>query len=206
MISNLISKKILFEVVVPFVMPFISLLFKKLFGDELFIWFWFYPILFFSAWLGGIRGAVISSIVSSAIIWWFFIHPTFSIYKDNISTYLSIFIFIVLGYFFGLLHENLKKANEKLRQKYNMSETILSHIIENIPDAIFAKDINGKYILFNKGAGIIVGKEPSDVIGKDDFFIFPQEIAQSLQENDKVIINAKVTKNYKEELTTLDLS
>jgi len=57
---------------------------------------------------------------------------------------------------------------------------LLSAIANHSDDAIFAKDLQGRYLFFNTAAGRFVGKVASEVIGKDDRALFPSEQAEAL--------------------------
>ena len=57
---------------------------------------------------------------------------------------------------------------------------LLGAIADGSDDAIFAKDLEGRYILFNPAASRIVGKPFEAVLGQDDRAIFPAEQAEML--------------------------
>lgn len=59
---------------------------------------------------------------------------------------------------------------------------LLAAIADNSDDAIFAKDLDGRYILFNRAAGNFVGKPAEAVLGCDDRAIFPAEQAERLMD------------------------
>ena len=58
---------------------------------------------------------------------------------------------------------------------------LVAAITDSSDDAIFAKDLEGRYLLFNKAAERFVGKPAEEVLGKDDFALFPAEAARMLQ-------------------------
>src|SRR2546430_1199336 len=41
--------------------------------------------------------------------------------------------------------------------------------MEATPDAIFVKDLEGRYVLVNEAAARFLGKSPDEIIGKHDF-------------------------------------
>ncbi|MGE5491386.1 MAG: PAS domain S-box protein [Actinomycetota bacterium] len=57
---------------------------------------------------------------------------------------------------------------------------MLSSIADSSEDAIFAKDTQGRYLLFNRAASRFVGKPAEEVVGEDDRAIFPAEQAEEL--------------------------
>jgi PAS domain S-box-containing protein len=66
--------------------------------------------------------------------------------------------------------------NERLR-----ALRLLAAIADSSEDAIIAKDLEGRYLLFNRAATEFTGKAAEEVLGKDDFFLFPPEEAKFLQ-------------------------
>lgn len=82
-------------------------------------------------------------------------------------------------------------ASQSELSKYNM---LLNTIINNSPDAIYAKDLEGKYILFNKAAAKMVNADIKNVLGKSDEEIFDIEDAKKVQATDKeTAFSAKVS-------------
>ena len=55
---------------------------------------------------------------------------------------------------------------------------LLEVMTEQTLDAIYVKDLQGRYLLFNRHAAQSVGKDVAEVLGKDDFAIFSAEDAQ----------------------------
>ena len=76
------------------------------------------------------------------------------------------------------------KAEEALLE----NQIFLNCILNGIPDAIYVKDLEGQYKLFNAAAEKYVGKSETDLLGKDDYFLFPPDIAKSVIEEDRKVI------------------
>jgi len=83
-------------------------------------------------------------------------------------------------------------------KKLDESRHLLQTIIDTIDGEVFVKDRQGKYLFVNRAFGRDFGVDPKDVIGKDDYFVFPTEAAAKLQENDKRIMAAKKAENIEE--------
>ena len=58
------------------------------------------------------------------------------------------------------------------------SYDILQAVIEATPDAIFVKDLNGRYVLVNEAAARFLGKSPADIVGRHDLELYPEETAR----------------------------
>jgi two-component system sensor histidine kinase/response regulator len=65
---------------------------------------------------------------------------------------------------------------------------LLDALATSSDDAIFAKDTEGRYVLFNPAAGRFVGKAIDDVLGRDDRAIFPPEQAAAVMANDRRVV------------------
>jgi PAS domain S-box-containing protein len=64
----------------------------------------------------------------------------------------------------------------------------LRNLMENIPDSIYFKDKNNRFIMVNKAKAEHVGSTPEDIIGKTDFDFYPKEIAEKMAEDDKRVM------------------
>ena len=80
-------------------------------------------------------------------------------------------------------------VSKKIEEDLNNSNELLRTIIENIPDAIYMKDRNFRKLIANGGDVRNCGVENiSELIGKTDHDVFPQEIADVYIEDDKQVI------------------
>lgn len=79
---------------------------------------------------------------------------------------------------------------------------LLAVISDHSQDAIFAKDREGRYMLFNRAASEFVGKPAAEVLGKDDMAIFPPEQAKLLMDIGKRVIASKRAETNEEVLDT----
>jgi len=75
-----------------------------------FVWFLFFPTVFFSASLGGLLGGLGSTVLCTGIVWYFFIPPQLSWAMANPSNFYSVGLFLVMGYLFSDAHERLHRA------------------------------------------------------------------------------------------------
>ncbi|WP_429039203.1 PAS domain-containing protein [Aeromonas media] len=78
---------------------------------------------------------------------------------------------------------------------------LLSAIADSSEDAIFAKDREGKYILFNRAASQFVGKPAAEMLGQDDMAIFPPDQARMLMEAGRRVIENNRVQTEEEYLT-----
>ena len=65
---------------------------------------------------------------------------------------------------------------------------ILQAVIEATPDAIFVKDLEGRYIVVNAAAARFLGRAPDDIIGKHDLELYPEETARRFIADDQQVL------------------
>jgi PAS domain S-box-containing protein len=65
---------------------------------------------------------------------------------------------------------------------------ILQAVIEATPDAIFVKDLEGRYVLVNEAFARFIGKAQPDIVGKNDFELYPDADARAFVEADRQVI------------------
>src|SRR4029450_6726598 len=87
-----------------------------------------------------------------------------------------------------------KRAEETLQENYQ----IMHAVFEGASDAIFVKDLQGRYVMINSAGAYVFGKSPEDVIGKDDAELFTAESAGQIREHDRQVLASGETRNYEE--------
>ena len=65
---------------------------------------------------------------------------------------------------------------------------ILQAVIEATPDAIFVKDLEGRYVLVNEAFARFIGKAQADIVGRNDFELYPEADARAFVEADRQVI------------------
>ncbi len=82
---------------------------------------------------------------------------------------------------------------------------MLRTLIDSLPDLIYAKDINCKFLLANDACANAMGTNRVDVVGKDDFDFFPKELAQGFFEDEQnVMRSGEALLNREEEVVYHD--
>lgn len=92
-----------------------------------------------------------------------------------------------------------KRGDEALR----LSEQRLRQIIDLVPHLIFAKDINGRFVLANRASAALFGTTPDMMVGKTDadFLASPEEV-ESFRAADREVIERNSVKVISEERIT----
>ncbi len=69
----------------------------------------------------------------------------------------------------------------------NASDILLA-VIDATPDAIFVKDLDGRYVIVNQAAARFVGRTPNEVVGKNDLELYPEETARRFMQDDQAVL------------------
>ena len=89
-----------------------------------------------------------------------------------------------------IVSEKLNALNNE-KDNYTQERSLLHAIIQNIPDPIYVKDIEGRKILVNKAEDDLLGiADISKVIGRKDSDFYTEEVALKTDLEDQVILTA----------------
>lgn len=78
-----------------------------------------------------------------------------------------------------------------IKDELKTSQRLLDSIIENIPVMVFLKDAkNLRFEMFNKAGEALLGYARKDLIGKNDYDLFPKEQADSFTQNDRIVLQS----------------
>ena len=79
---------------------------------------------------------------------------------------------------------------ERRRREEELSaeRRLLRTVIDLIPDYIYVKDRNSKFIVNNAAVARNLGFSPEDVIGKTDFDFFPEDLARQFFEDEQQVM------------------
>jgi len=69
--------------------------------------------------------------------------------------------------------------------------TMLRTLIDNLPDLIYVKDTDGRFLLANVAVARLMGAHsPSELLGKNDFDFHPKELATLYHEDEQAVIRS----------------
>jgi two-component system, cell cycle sensor histidine kinase and response regulator CckA len=78
---------------------------------------------------------------------------------------------------------------------------LLQGIMEGTTDAVFVKDLQGRYLIINSAGARFLGRTIDDVLGKDDTELFDPEIGRVIMDRDAAVVQSGEAQTY-EEITT----
>lgn len=158
-----------------------------------------FPIIL-SALLGGFGPGLVATAIAALGVDYWAIPPLQSWRIASSHDLLQWCFLIVNGVAVSLLSEVLRRSLVRVE----LNRRLLDSVVSSTPDAIFIKDLQGRYLLTNAAAAGFIGKAPDEIIGRDDRFLFPEHSARELMANDQAIIAAGLTQTHEERVTTLD--
>jgi len=82
---------------------------------------------------------------------------------------------------------------KQTEQQLTRSLDLLHAVTEGTTDAIFAKDVQGRYLMINSSGARLVGKTQEEILGQDDRYLFAPESAQRTMETDRSVIESGET-------------
>ncbi|MBB1651892.1 bifunctional diguanylate cyclase/phosphodiesterase [Delftia sp. UME58] len=100
----------------------------------------------------------------------------------------------------GLAVSVLAETLQRSLRKANMQRQLLDSVISGTSDAVFVKDLRGRYLLVNRAAASVVGRQAEDIVGKDDFALFPFGVASDIRRKDRDVLCQEVA-THEEQLT-----
>ncbi|MGZ5052814.1 MAG: EAL domain-containing protein [Methylobacter sp.] len=150
--------------------------------------------------LGGFGPGLVSTLIAALAVDYLAIPPLrdFAIAaKHDLIQWLFL---IINGIAVSLLSEILRRALAKAE----LNQHLLNVVVSGTSDPVFIKDAQGRYQLINAAAATIVGKTPEAILGRDDYFLFPENTARELMAKDLGIMSGSADQFYEEHITTFD--
>lgn len=124
-----------------------------------YVWFLFFPVAFFAAWLGGAAGGIGATLLSAGLVWFVFIPPQFSFVLQTPAAGFSVVVFVVMGGFFTWLFERLRRAQKSADSRFEAT-------FEQAAVGIALVGPDGRWLRVNKKLCAIVGYPPDEMLTK----------------------------------------
>ncbi|MBF0467027.1 MAG: PAS domain S-box protein [Nitrospirae bacterium] len=99
----------------------------------------------------------------------------------------------MLGTNYDITERKLKEKREQYR-----SYTMLSTLIDNVPDLAWIKDREGRFIIVNKAVSQAANVPVDKMAGKTDLDVWPRELAEKYRSDDQAIMAAGMRKHIEE--------
>jgi PAS domain S-box-containing protein len=77
---------------------------------------------------------------------------------------------------------------------------MLRAVLDAVQEAVYVKDLQGRYVMVNAAAGRMLGRPIIDILGRDDSAFFPRQEAERLRANDLRVVESGIMETWEEEL------
>ena len=118
-----------------------------------------------------------------------------------------LFVAVTTLLLYGLIRRMQRRAQEVSERELEVEKDraairrLLDNIVESSSDAIYAKDTEGRYLLFNQETARLLGQTTDKALGKDDAALFPNQAAM-LRANDHRVMTEDRVISFEETVTT----
>ena len=117
-------------------------------------WFLFYPVVFFAPLIGGLAGGIGATLISTLLVWYFFLPPQFSWQLAEPGSPVAILVFLASGITFAFFHQRLRDREQKYRMLFTRAG-----------DGIAVADPQGHFADVNPTACAMLGRARAEVVG-----------------------------------------
>jgi PAS domain S-box-containing protein len=134
-------------------------------------------------------------LLSDQALLWVFREPQHIAMASSLKGWFFVGVTSVLLY--GLIQRYLRKIQHSLqleaeaRAQSAHSHELLAAIADGMEDAIFAKDLAGRYIFVNRATSLVMGKSREDILGRDSRSLFPAAQAEDLMQHSMQVMTDK---------------
>lgn len=183
----------IFAIAVTAAMLVVRLSMSGVYGDHAMLILFMFPIII-SALLGGLGSGLVATGFAALSVDYFVIAPTYSFRIEANHDVFQWILLIVNGVAISLLSELLRQAVLQGQAHRQLLEAIVS----GTSDAIFVKDLNGRYLLANRATADVIGRASDNIIGFDDRSLFPNTVANAIMEADCQVLQDGILLNHEE--------
>lgn len=85
----------------------------------------------------------------------------------------------------------LGRAMEAAASRLREAQDLLKGVIDGTPDTVYVKDLQGRYLLMNRAGAAYLDRDPDDVVGRTDEELYPTDLAGTIREADRAVIETE---------------
>ena len=162
------------------------------------------PILVVLMWAGirfGTRGSTAIGLLVALIFLFFTTQYFTGLTSEQITSgsyIIPLQVAWVMSSLVGLLPAMVLRQRDDKIEELCVSEAKFKTLVENIPQRIFLKGRDLRYLSANDNYARDLGIRPSEISGKDDFDFYPRELAEKYRTDDKYILETGKTEEFEE--------
>jgi PAS domain S-box-containing protein len=140
-----------------------------------------FPAIMLAAWLGGFWPGVVTTAISGAAAFYFWVAPVRTWEIADRSDWIGLIVFGIVGLVISALNEAWRRATTDVQE----SERRLDATLGSIGDAVLATDAAGRVIRLNPVAERLTGWSSADALGRDvqDVLVLINELTRAAAKN-----------------------
>jgi two-component system cell cycle sensor histidine kinase/response regulator CckA len=93
------------------------------------------------------------------------------------------------------------RERKRSEDDLNRTTTLFRAVVDGTSDAVFIKDLAGRYILINEAASRFVGRPIEEVLGRDDTALFGPDDARQVMTHDRRVMDSDCISTHEESVT-----
>jgi len=149
-----------------------------------------------SALLGGLGPGLFATLLSVLGSIYLTLPPIGSFAVSTPIDVLQLGLLVFIGLAISAMSEWLRRSLAEAQA----DRRLLQAVIAGTSDAIFVKDLAGRYLLINPAGAAAVGKPVGDIIGATDAELFPDHVAADIMAFDRECVSSGTTRTVEERL------
>lgn len=153
-------------------------------------WIFIYLVVFVVAWFGDQLLGTIATIFGLCLGGFVLIPNN----EFSFHHFVEILFLIGLGLWLSFLMDRYKRSLLKIsaNEELNKTRGFLDTLLENIPMMVFVKDATElRFVKFNQAGLDLLGFDRNDLIGKNDYDMFPADQAEHFTQKDREVLLQK---------------
>lgn len=95
-----------------------------------------------------------------------------------------------------------KRSQQALKESHNFQRAV----VEGSPDAVFVKDLQGRYQMINSAGASFLGRPAEEIVGRDDVAVFSPEAARAVMRHDQEVIASGKARTFEETVTAAGIT
>lgn len=129
-----------------------------------FTWFFFWPAMFIYTSVSSRRDSILATLISAALVWWFFMAPSHTLLKSDPVSYFSALFYIGIGVTVSFMQERLRANQRQIHALLVQAEENHGRLLSALADGVFvAQDY--RFVFHNQALPAILGYTPEEFDG-----------------------------------------
>jgi PAS domain S-box-containing protein len=114
----------------------------------------------------------------------------------------TLFVGMTAALLYRLISRYIRQSRQ-VEAELLANKKLVNALIDGSTDAMYVKDVAGRFLLFNSAASKVTGKMEEEVLGNDDTTLFPSNAMMIMMKDLQVMYSGQV-QTYEEDVLTLD--